>query len=241
MNETLPFILINNYIEKQQFQQLIRTTEQNDNYNQWNKDILVEWKSIFDYLLYEKFHMNVKLNKNNLKYITKPYKINKEFISDQPSNIYIVNNCMFCCCLNEFSFNFEKNVNHFIIYKLNLKINNYNDFLTKHGEGAGVGLQILDVIHYINSIDTNNNQTGVGAKLTSTCTSILSTGHILIKTNNKVTNTQLPVPITAKREVKEMPKFKENHFIYFLLYIYAIIVIFMIGVSYTIANKYDLL
>ena len=104
-----------------------------------------------------------------------------------------------------------------------------------------MGLQILDVIHYINSIDTNNNQTGVGAKLTSTCTSILSTGHILIKTNNKVTNTQLPVPITAKREVKEMPKFKENHFIYFLLYIYAIIVIFMIGVSYTIANKYDLL
>lgn len=249
MNETLPFDKIKNYIDEKNYAKLKHSKQQVEEHDRWLADILNEWNSLYDFILYREFHKSFKLNKANKKCTAKQSLIDKNISNNH--NIYVVDDCYFSCCVSDFKHNFENNIIEFEIYKYNenmvpkmeRKKSNKDIELVPHDITLADVEKVVELI-FNKAVFNNDFLTNYGFKdhiedyafyvkngeSESDC---MPHGHLIVKTDRKVTNKQM----------KELPKFKENNVIYFFLelYIYAIIGIFVVGVSYTIANKYDFL
>jgi len=97
---------VKNIINTNKLEFLGRNEEQQKVYEEFRQDILLKYENVSQYLYITKFNFNSNINNNNNK-----------LIAIRPDNIDINKTYLY---LNDFPYNFNNNIKHYVLWKLSL-------------------------------------------------------------------------------------------------------------------------
>jgi hypothetical protein len=108
MNKKLFFSKLKENIKNGIYTNIKRSNEEKIKYNEFKKNIKKKWLTFKDYLLNKLFRIQYKKNNKGIKYIDTKDIEKRPYVS---------------IILNKFPYKFPKNIDHYILWKINEKIN----------------------------------------------------------------------------------------------------------------------
>merc|ERR1712151_82647 len=147
---------IKEIIDENKLEKLGRSKDQLQSYHTFKNEILQEWDTIVNYILYTKFNYTKSKkksnddNSNDNKWISHPPPPSPSSDNNNNKN---KNNSKICFCLNDHPYYFEHNIEHWVLWKLNDNITNddinyYKNKLINDDPNK----EVIDTLHWINPI-----------------------------------------------------------------------------------------